>query len=286
MTTQTAYKSDKAREKALASYENSLAHWPVPYENRLVTTRFGITHIIVSGSNESKPLVLLHGGGGNSTMWSYNIASLSKYFQVFAIDIIGEAGKSSGTRPSFITDEYSYWLKEVLDGLNVKTTALCGASLGGTIAHRFAVKFPKYVTSLVLLAPPSLAKMRFSFLFRAILANVIPTSLFAKSFLNFISSRGPQFPESAIKAFVIQVQAYKPNTNKIPIITDHDYTQLPSKTLILLGQNEVLYDSTKVALGIQSIAPFIKIRIIPDAKHIIFADQPAMVNEEIIQFLM
>jgi len=33
MTTQSAYKSDKARKKALASYEEILTQWPpVPYE--------------------------------------------------------------------------------------------------------------------------------------------------------------------------------------------------------------------------------------------------------------
>ena len=101
MTAQTAYKSDKAREKALASYEETLTQWPIPYENRVVETTFGETYMI-----------LLHGGGGNSTMFIDNIAALSKHFRIYAIDIIGEAGKSAGTRPTSITED-SIWLKEV-----------------------------------------------------------------------------------------------------------------------------------------------------------------------------
>jgi pimeloyl-ACP methyl ester carboxylesterase len=58
--------------------------------------------------------VLLHGGGGNSTMFIDNVATLSKHFRIYAIDIIGEAGKSVGARPTKIT-EYSIWLKEVFD---------------------------------------------------------------------------------------------------------------------------------------------------------------------------
>ena len=286
MTTQTAYKSDKAREKALASYANILDHWPVPYEERMVTTNFGETYTIVSGSQGATPLVLLHGGGGNSTMWSYNVASFSKYFQVYAIDIIGEAGKSSGTRLAFTTDGYSRWLKEVFDALGINKTALCGASLGGTIAQQFALIFPQYITSLVLLAPPSLLKIRPSFLFRAILASMLPTTLFARSFLKYISSCGSQLPESAVQAFIIQFQAYKPNLNKIPIISDHDLAQLPHETLVVIGQDEVLYDPEAVVSRIRLAAPFITIAMIPGAKHTISADQPDLVNDKIIQFII
>lgn len=285
MPAQTAYKSDKARDRALSSYENILNHWPVVYEQRMITTSFGETYIMVSGSPGAKPLVLLHGGGGNSTMWHDNVASLSKYFQVYAIDIIGEAGKSSGTRPSYKSDGHARWLKEVFVALEIQEAALCGASLGGTIAHQFALIFPQYVTSLVLLAPPSLLKMRPSFLFRAMLANMMPTTLFARRFLEYISSCGSRFPESAIQAFVIQVQAYKPNMNKIPIISDHDLAQLPHKTLVLLGQDEVLYDPDAVVSRIRSVAPFITITSIPGAKHMTSVDQPDLVNDKIIQFL-
>lgn len=282
MITQTAYKSDKAREKALASYEKTLTQWPVPYENRVVETTFGETYIIVSGDHESKPLVLLHGGGGNSTMWNYNVAALSKHFRIYAIDIIGEAGKSAGTRPTMMT-EYSQWLKEVFDALSISKAEICGASLGGTFAHQFALTFPQYVNSLILFAPPSLFNMRISFVFRFILANILPTT-FARSFLQYMSSRGSEFPEQAIQDFIIQMQAYKLNTNKIPIISDQDLARLPSRTLLLLGEDEVIYDLEKVASRIRAVAPFITITIISGAKHMVSVDQPDLVNEKIIQF--
>jgi len=285
MTKQTAYKSKNAQNIAITSYENILKHWPVPFEQRLINTSFGETYIMISGSQGNKPLVLLHGGGGNSTMWHDNVATLSKFFQVYAIDIIGEAGKSAGTRPLYKSDGHARWLKEVFDTLEIHEAALCGASLGGTIAHQFALVFPHYVTALVLLAPPSLFKMRVSFLFRAMLANVLPTTLFARSFLNYISTAGSRFPESAIQAFVSQVQAYKPNMDKIPIISNHDLTCLPQKTLVLLGQDEVLYEPKTVVSRVSSIAPFITVAMIPGAKHMTSVDQPDLVNEKIIQFL-
>ena len=216
-------------------------------------------------------------------MFRDSIATLSKHFRVYAIDIIGEAGKSAGTRPKNIT-EYSYWLKEVFDALGISKAALCGASLGGMLAHQFALKFPQYVDSLILLAPPSLLNMRIGFMFRGLFANLLPTTLFARKFLKYISSGGAKFSEQSIQAFVIQLKAYKLNTTKIPIICDYDLARLPSRTLLLLGENEVMYNAKKVATRVRSVAPFVTIATIANAKHMVSIDQPDLVNEKIIQF--
>lgn len=284
MTIQSAYKSIKARDKAIASYDDLLTRWPVSYHAQVVKTRFGETHVIISGSPDAKPLVLLHGAATNSTMWIENIAALSNKFQVYAVDIIGEPGKSAGTRPLYKSDGHARWLKEVFDALNIHQAALCGLSLGGMIAWKFALLYPESVSSLALLAPP-LANPRFSVMYRAILANVLPTAYFAKKFIKYISASGLQWPEWAVNAFIIQYQAYKFNTDPAPVISDHELSQLPSNTLILLGQDEVLCDSAKVASRIRAAAPSINVEVIPGAKHTVSTDQPDLVNEKLISYL-
>jgi len=144
--------------------------------------------------------------------------------------------------------------------------------------------FPQYIDSLILLAPPSLFKMRLGFIFRGLFANLLPTSLFARKFLKYISKRGFEFSEKSVEAFVIQVQSYKLNTTKIPIISDYDLAHLPSNTLLLLGEDEVLYDAKKVASRISEVASFITVKIIREAKHMTSVDQPDLVNEKIIEF--
>lgn len=282
---QSAFKSDKACKKALASYDNALAHWPVPYEQKYVTTRFGETYVMISGPEDSKPLVLLHGGGGNSSMWIYNIEGLSQHFRVYLIDLIGEAGKSAGTRPKFTTNEYACWLKEVFDALIINQATLCGASLGGTIAHQFALAYPQSISGLILLAPPSLKSMRFAFILRTILANVLPTDLFAKSFLKYMSSQGSKFQEWEVQAFVTQFQAYKLNTNKIPVLSDAGLSKLPTNTLILLGENEVIYNANALVRRVHAVAPSVTVKMIPDAKHTVSIDKPNLFNEIVINFV-
>jgi pimeloyl-ACP methyl ester carboxylesterase len=289
MTTQSAYKSIKAKGKAIASYDDFLARWPVPYLTQIVTTSFGETHVIISGSPQKKPLVLLHGGATNSTMWLNNIEALSSKFQVFAIDIIGEPGKSAGTRPLYKSDGHARWLKEVFAALEIHEAALCGLSLGGMLAWKFALQYPESVSSLVLLSTSSLAppsgNNRFSIMLRAILANLIPISFFAKNFLNCISASALQWPDWAVQGFIIQYQSYKFNFDRIPVISDQELSLLPSKTLILIGQDEILYDPIAVKSRINSVASSITIDLIPGAKHTISTDQSALVNERLLAFL-
>lgn len=289
MKTQSAYKSIKAKKKAIASYNDFLSRWPVPYLTQIVMTSFGETHVIISGAPQRKPLVLLHGGATNSTMWLNNVLALSSEFQVFAVDIIGEPGKSAGTRPLYNSDGHARWLKEVFAALEIHDAALCGLSLGGMLAWKFALQYPESVSSLALLSTSSLAppshNKRLSIMVRAILANIIPISFFAKKFLNCISASASQWPDWAVQGFVIQYQSYKFNFDRITIISDHELSQLPPKTLILIGQDETLYDVTAVASRIRRAAPFITVEIVPEAKHTIATDQPDFVNERLLGFL-
>ncbi len=52
-----------------AAYDASLAHWPVPYTTLDVPTPFGSTHVIASGPDQARPLVLLPGNFASATMW-------------------------------------------------------------------------------------------------------------------------------------------------------------------------------------------------------------------------
>lgn len=279
----SAYKSIKARNKAIASYDNFLSRWPIPYQAQIIMTSFGETHVLTSGSPQAKPLVLLHGGATNSTMWFHNIAALSSKFQVFAVDIIGEPGKSAGTRPSYKSDGHAHWLKEVFTALNIQTAALCGLSLGGMFAWKFALLYPESVSSLALLSTTTLSKSntRLSLMFRAILANVLPIPFMAKNFLTYISASASQWPKWAVEGFITQYQAYKFNFDKIQIISDDELSKLPFKTLVLIGEDEILCDQRALVARINALAPSIIVDIIPAAKHTISTDQPDLVNERL-----
>lgn len=92
------YKSEAGKQQVLEQYRKILSSWPVENHQYEVDTRFGSTFIIESGSKENPPLILLHGSASNSYTWYSDIASLSKTHNVYAIDLIGEAGLSAPRR--------------------------------------------------------------------------------------------------------------------------------------------------------------------------------------------
>ena len=103
-------------------------------------------------------VVLLHGLGGSSVNWAFNLAALSAKFRVIAPDQIG-FGRSDKPLISYRVQTYVDFLDKFLEGLNVERASLVGNSMGGWIAALYALKYPKRVERIVLadaagFAPP------------------------------------------------------------------------------------------------------------------------------------
>lgn len=56
--------------------------------------------------------------------------------------------------------------EEVFDVMELKKVNLCGVSMGAWIGQDFLLKYPDRVKGAVLIAPPSLMKMRVRFVLR------------------------------------------------------------------------------------------------------------------------
>lgn len=119
----------------------------------MVHTRFGETHVVVSGQEGAAPLVLLHATGTSATGWVLNVARLSEEHRVYAVDILGEAGKSHQTALLRDRGDCVDWLSDVLDGLGLKRASFAGWSFGGWTALAFVIAEPERVEKCVPLVP-------------------------------------------------------------------------------------------------------------------------------------
>ena len=107
------------------------------------------THYEVSGSGY--PLVLIHGVGLDRTMWEENIAELSKYYRVITYDLFGN-GNSEHPDGAYSLSKYANQLNTLLQELNITSAHIVGFSLGGLIAKKFAILFPKKTASLIVVS--------------------------------------------------------------------------------------------------------------------------------------
>jgi pimeloyl-ACP methyl ester carboxylesterase len=285
MAVYSQYKSEEARERAFKSYDSMLAHWQVPCETRFVDTTFGPTHLIACGPAEAPPVVLLHGAGGNATGWIWNVGGLADRYQVYALDTIGDFGKSAGTRPAYSSGDHARWLSEVFERLGLGRARVAGLSLGGWIAFHFALAAPERVERLVLMAPASLQRMNAKFMFRGGLAMMFPRAAIVRSFFRYLASREyPGMPAHAMDALIVQWQAGRPNSVQVPVIRDVELSALHVPTLVLLGSEDPIYDADKAASRVRAVAPQIQIEIIPDAGHLFPIERPEATNKALVKF--
>jgi len=99
-----------------------------------------------------KPLVLIHGTGGDHLSWPSQIRRLAGY-RVYTPDLPGH-GKSRGhglQRISAYTEIIINWLNK----LELPKVFLCGHSMGGAIALWIAVHHPDRVQGLILIGTGS-----------------------------------------------------------------------------------------------------------------------------------
>lgn len=94
-------------------------------------------------------VILLHGLGGSSQGWQFNIAPLAEKFHVIAPDQIG-FGKSDKPLVNYRIRTYVDFLDQFCKQLKIERATLVGNSMGGWIVAAFTAAFPERVDKLVL----------------------------------------------------------------------------------------------------------------------------------------
>ena len=93
------FRTDEIRAKLMAIFDEGLQHCPVPFETFFVNTRYGRTHVIASGDLAAPLLVLSHPAAVGGFVWSSIIAPLTEHCRVYALDTIGDFGRSELADP-------------------------------------------------------------------------------------------------------------------------------------------------------------------------------------------
>jgi pimeloyl-ACP methyl ester carboxylesterase len=286
------FKTSEGQAQYLAAYEDNLKLWPVPYTSRCVPTPYGQTHVITCGSENSFPLVLLHGGYASSTMWYANVADLSASHRVYAIDTIGEPGKSIPCQPNASREASAEWLEQVFSQLGIQKAHVVGLSRGGWLALNLALHAPHRVKSVVLLSPAasfiSLTPF-FQALARAVIR--IPVKRLLKAVLYSWVAPGFVINEAFEGQFILGLLNWNWTVNAqgysgvMPSVFPADELKsLLAPILMLTGDHDRLNPPRAIQRAKQLI-PHLEAEIVPHAGHMLSMEQPACVDQKILNFL-
>lgn len=274
---QTIYKTPNGRDEIYKVYDEALKNWPVDFETKIIKTKFGDTHVIVSGQNDLPALVLLHGASSNATSWIGEIKKYTKHFQVFAIDMIGEPGKSAQSRPAWESDAYADWMSEVIKGLGLKKINLLGLSQGGWIAIKYASSHPEKVEKLVLLSPGGVVATKGSFLLAA-----IGCSMLGRWGMNKLNEYvfGKQLDADAVKYMNVIMNNVKPRMDKEYIFTDEELKRLTMPVFLVGGTEDVVRPVDKIEERLEHLVPQFDAIILDKQGHVLMN-----VAEEVVEWL-
>jgi pimeloyl-ACP methyl ester carboxylesterase len=100
-----------------------------------------------------QPVIVLHGGFGNTELFMPNVTALVKNYKVIAVDLQGHGRTADIDRPLDM-DSMANDIAELIRQLNLGKTNIVGYSLGGSVALRLAVKHPELLQKVVLISCP------------------------------------------------------------------------------------------------------------------------------------
>jgi pimeloyl-ACP methyl ester carboxylesterase len=270
-----------------AAYDAVLQQWPGKVHSVDVPTPYGSTRVQICGREDGAPLVLLPGGGATSVAWFANIGDLARTHRVYAVDVMGDIGRSvHDGAPLRGAGDLMAWLDALFDELSLEGADLCGHSYGAWIALTYALHTPHRLGRLALLDPTNcFAGMSFRYLVHALPTLLKPTSERLRAFYRWETGRTPEDPlwqaflDSAATARRSKVVAMRrPRPQDLRTCT------LP--TLVLLAERSRAHEVQRVAAGARRLLPEARVAILPNASHhSIPTEQPADLNRLLTQFL-
>ncbi|MDT3425289.1 pimeloyl-ACP methyl ester carboxylesterase [Paenibacillus forsythiae] len=281
------FKSRATEEEYYHCYEKSLEWFGLEGTSRYIATTFGDTHVLCFGDPRKEPLILLHGMTMSSTMWFPNIKHLIQERCVYAVDIMGDFGKSKPTVVIKNRRAANQWILEVLDAMQFNKVDLAGHSMGGFLSLNFALAYPERVSKLLLYAPAgTFHRISLKFFMKIYPALLFHTEKWIDNAFLWFSGKG----ESLHPVFRSQVIAgyrhAKPRLQVMPsVFGEQEFHNFYIPTMLLIGDKEVIYPAEKAMANAKRLIPNLETHLIAGASHSLTMEHADVVNELTLFFL-
>ncbi|MFN2440069.1 MAG: alpha/beta fold hydrolase, partial [Chitinophagaceae bacterium] len=108
----------------------------------------GNLQVYYEQTGTGNPILLLHAGLQNNTMWQEQVKALSENFCVITIDLPFH-GNTTGIDTSILAKDV---IKIVMDSLNLQKISIAGLSMGASVAQDFIIAYPERVNKAILIS--------------------------------------------------------------------------------------------------------------------------------------
>lgn len=256
------------------------------------------------GKNNSTAVIMVHGAGGSSTVWSMQLSErqsspagtpktassraqhpllnpLAKKLHLIALDLNGH-GRTPDTKASDVTSSYLQDIDAVVN--SQRKPVLMGHSMGGALSQLYALKNSTKLSGLVLVgtgARLKVAPMIFDFLDRDPNAyfNAMPQFMFHES-----------APKTVVEASLAEARECPIPVirrdfevcNSFDLMNEVNRISLP--TLVVVGDSDMM-TPVKYANYLHEKIPGSDLRIMSQAGHAVMLEKPLGFNQAVLDWL-
>jgi len=282
------YKNDQLKANLQRIYDDKMDKWPVPYETQYVECAGGKAFVVICGPEDAPPILLFHAASMGSWSWLYNVEELAKDHRVYAVDYIGEPGKSIVTDEKaipFDTEGLNQMYDDIVAGLGItQPYDVIGASFGGFIAMNRAMHAPDEVKSVTLLGPMGITPATSSVNTKLMAYQLFPLKPFQNNMFHWALGYDPKVVAETEDWFWLVLNGVSRKGSPPNTFTPEQLKEIDIPVLLILGDKDGLVGDPQTVIPLAENVPNINIEILSSG-HLLGMEKPAETNALILKFL-
>ncbi len=250
---------------------------------------------IKSLGGRGEPLLMIHGWGVNSEIWTSLVDELKLFVTVYVVDLPGMGGSTSIS--PYTLDNIA---KEIKANVPIKKCNILGWSLGGQVAMYLAIKMPEFVEKLILMSTTPCFVEKIDW----------PYGVNKQFFLNFEIEAKKNLNDTLTKFFLIQTRGINDSKKIMKFLKNefiesrdenksgmqsalnvlkkadlrNDVKKIDKPTLIITGDKDRL-TSTKASVWLYETIKGATLKEIKGANHMPFISHKETMTASVKKFL-
>ncbi|MDT7724839.1 MAG: hypothetical protein QOI21_1415 [Actinomycetota bacterium] len=261
------FKSPAGRDRYFQAYDKAMNECPSPDAVRDVDTRHGTTRVYRFGQRDAPPIVLLPGLMATSACYGPIISAFAAHHPVYAIDTLGEAGRSVQIAPLTDIPDRAQCLDDVLERLQLTSVHLVGGSTGGWHAFNQAIHAPGRLGSISVLDATTVTATfsRPVTCFGAVAA-ILNQDWAWRQFLRWSAGKDIM-DQPAAQLVLAGIRTYRARIPFQVCPSDDAIRSVRVPVLALFGARSVVHDPIFAADRLRALLPQAEVEILSDASH-------------------